>query len=305
MKLLVTGANGQLGRELTRRGRERGFEIIGYDRRALDITQPRAVRQAITRSRPQAVINAAAYTAVDRAEDSAASATAFAVNRDGPALLANACRDADIPLLQVSTDYVFDGRQTTAYRETDPVSPLGVYGQSKWLGEQAVREVLPRHLIVRTSWVFSAHGNNFVKTMLRLARSRSELRVVADQRGCPTYAGALADALLHMAASVRPGGEVFSNDSVWGTYHFCGEPATTWHGFAEAIVATARRLTSESLAVKAVLPITTADYPTPAARPANSVMRCDRLRSVFLITPQPWQVGLEQILPYIIDHTDS
>ncbi len=307
MKLLVTGANGQLGRELIQQNRDRGhgFDIAGFDSRSLDITQARAVQQAIASVRPQAVINAAAYTAVDRAEDSAESARAFAVNRDGPKLLAEACHAAAIPLLHVSTDYVFDGQQTNAYRETDPVSPLGVYGESKWLGEQAVREVLPQHLIVRTSWVFSAHGNNFVKTMLRLARSRSELRVVADQRGCPTYAGALADALLRMAAMVGPGGTVFSDDSVWGTYHFCGEPATTWHGFAEAIIATARRITSEPLAVETIVPITTADYPTPAARPANSVMGCDRLRSVFLITPPPWQTGLEQILPYIIDKTDS
>jgi dTDP-4-dehydrorhamnose reductase len=233
-------------------------------------------------------INAAAYTAVDRAEQE--PALAFAVNRDGPAHLAAACARSNIPLLHISTDYVYDGAKIDPYVEDDPTTPLGVYGASKLAGDEAVRRLLPRHLILRVSWVFGIHGHNFVKTILRLARERQELRVVADQYGGPTFAGDIADTLLDLAGRIA---EIDARDA-WGVYHYCGEPVTTWHGFASAIIELARA--RESLPVKTVTAITTTDYPTPAARPVNSVLDCAKLAARFGIRPRPWRAGLEALL---------
>jgi len=284
MRILLTGANGQVGWEIAQHTAK--HEIIALDRAALDITQPSAVQQTITDSAADLVINAAAYTAVDQAEQE--PDLAFAANRDGPAHLAAVCAQLRIPLFHISTDYVFDGKQQTPYREDDPVAPLGVYGRSKWEGEQAIRHALPAHLILRVSWVFGRHGHNFVKTMLRLAREREQLSVVADQHGCPTYAGSIAEVLLTLA-------DRFDTDRSlpWGTYHYCDTPATTWHGFTEAIVAMAGA--REPLCVGKVVPITTSEYPTPAARPANSVLDCSRFQDHFAITPSLWQTGLQAI----------
>ncbi|NJN46274.1 MAG: dTDP-4-dehydrorhamnose reductase [Candidatus Competibacteraceae bacterium] len=281
MRILLTGANGQVGWEIAQRTTK--HDIIALDRAALDITQPVAVQQTLADSAADLVINAAAYTGVDRAEQE--PDLAFAANRDGPAHLAAACARFGIPLFHISTDYVFDGNQSTPYREDDPVAPLGVYGRSKWEGEEAVRRVLPAHLILRVSWVFGRHGHNFVKTMLRLAREREQLRVVADQHGCPTYAGSIADVFLMLADRLDT-----DRSLRWGTYHYCNTPATTWHGFTEAIVALARD--REPLCVREVVPITTSEYPTPAARPANSVLDCSRLREYIAIAPGLWQAGL-------------
>lgn len=286
--LLVIGANGQVGSELNRLGVDRGYEIMALDRQELNISDATAVRDRVLRLRPAAVINAAAYTQVDKAEEQ--QALAFAVNRDGPAHLAEACREAAIPLLHISTDYVFDGTRAGAYREDDPAAPLGVYGQSKWEGEQRIRQVLPRHLILRVSWVFGARGNNFVRTMLRVGRERDELGVVADQRGCPTPAADIAQVLLELAD--RIGQEGFQQ---WGTYHYCGAPATTWHGFAQAIFATAQGLELLERRPR-VRAITTAEYPTPARRPANSVLDTHKLQQTFGIVPRPWQEGLRAVL---------
>ncbi len=288
MRLAIIGAKGQVGWELSRRAPMFGHEVLAWDVAELDITDAAAVDRALTTSGANAVINAAAYTAVDRAEQEPESA--FAVNRDGPAHLAAACARLGIPLLHISTDYVFDGTKTGPYTEDDPAAPLGVYGQSKWEGDEAVRRLLPRHLILRVSWVFGVEGHNFVKTILRLAREREELRVVADQRGCPTYAGDIADVLLELAGRI---GQIDA-DNAWGVYHYCGEPPTTWHGFASAIVERARL--DEKLKVRTVTPITTADYPTPAARPANSVLDCARLTARFGIHPASWREGLATLL---------
>ena len=287
MKILVPGGHGQIGRELLRHGEQTGHEMITASRAELDITDSQAVAAWVSEHKPAVVINAAAYTAVDQAEQE--PELAFAVNRDGAANLAQACAECAIPLLHISTDYVFDGRQPDAYREDDPVTPLGVYGESKWQGEQTVREYCPRHIILRTSWVFGEHGHNFVRTILRLAQEREELRIVADQRGCPTHAGAIAQCLLKMAEQLT-----FRSGSVFGTYHYCGLPATCWHAFAEAIIAEARTLTH--LPVLRVVPISTAEYPTPAARPANSVLDYSRLRTVFDIQPADWRRGLREVL---------
>lgn len=288
MRLAIIGAKGQVGWELSRRAPMFGHEVLAWDVAELDITDAAAVDRALATSGANAVINAAAYTAVDRAEQEPESA--FAVNRDGPAHLAVACARLGIPLLHISTDYVFDGTKTGPYTEDDPAAPLGVYGQSKWEGDEAVRRLLPRHLILRVSWVFGVEGHNFVKTILRLAREREELRVVADQRGCPTYAGDIADVLLELAGRI---GQIDA-DNAWGVYHYCGEPPTTWHGFASAIVERARL--DEKLKVRTVTPITTADYPTPAARPANSVLDCARLTARFGIHPASWREGLATLL---------
>lgn len=292
MTIVLTGADGQVGREIARRAA--GAGLLALNRAALDITDARAVYRTLERSGARLVINAAAYTAVDRAEQEPEAA--FAVNRDGAAHLAGACARLGIPLLHLSTDYVFSGTRCGGYREDDPVAPLGVYGRSKWEGERAVRERLPVHLILRVSWVFGSHGHNFVKTILRLAREREELRVVADQHGCPTHAGAIAGAVLSLAetAARRAFPALRGQGGFWGTYHYCGTPPTTWHGFACAIVAQARRF--EPLRVREILPITTAEYPTAATRPANSVLDCSRLRERFGIVPRPWEAGLAEVL---------
>lgn len=287
MTVVLTGADGQVGWEVARRAT--GLGLLALDRVALDITDPKALRHTLKRNAAQLVINAAAYTAVDRAEQEAA--LAFAVNRDGPAYLADTCAELGIPLLHLSTDYVFSGRQAAPYREEDPIDPLGVYGRSKWEGEQAVRERLSAHLILRVSWVFGSHGYNFVRTILRLAREREQLRVVADQQGCPTYAGAIADELLALAKRIL---DNTSSEEAWGTYHYCGAPPTTWYDFACAIVAGARRY--EALKVREIVPITTAEYPTPAARPANSVLDCARFERRFGNAPRSWQAGLAEVL---------
>ncbi len=282
MKIVVTGANGQVGWELARLGGK--HELLALDRAALDITDAPAVHAVLEETRPAVVINAAAYTAVDRAEQE--PALAFAVNREGPRHLAAACRRLEIPLLHLSTDYVFDGAHSEPYREEDPVAPLGVYGRSKWEGEEAVRQTQAAHLILRVSWVFGEHGHNFVKTILRLASERDELRVVMDQQGRPTYAGDIARVLLVLAERIGAGKE-----EAWaGTYHYCGTPATTWHGFAQAIIELASAY--EPLRVRTLIPITTAEYPTPARRPANSVLACDRFEARFGMMAHPWREGL-------------
>ena len=289
--ILLTGASGQVGWEIARQARERQIPIHALTRQALDITDADAVARAMAEVRPEVVINAAAYTAVDRAEDEPEAA--FAVNRDGADHLAAAAFRAGIPLIHLSTDYVFDGTATTPYTPSDPASPIGVYGRSKWEGEAAVRSRLSRHLIVRVSWVFGIHGNNFVKTMLRLAVERDELRVVADQTGGPTYAGHIADLVLALCRRIARNRLV-----PWGTYHFSGAPAVTWHEFATAIVAGGRKHGLVDHPVK-VLPIGTEDYPTRARRPARSVLDCRSLETAFGILQPSWEQGLEEMLAHL------
>ena len=288
MRIIVTGAGGQVGWELVRRAPLLGHEVLAWDVAELDISNAAAVDAALAASGADVLINAAAYTAVDKAEQE--PALAFAVNRDGPAHLAAACQRLHIPLLHISTDYVYDGSKAGPWLESDVPAPLGVYGASKLAGDEAVRQILPRYLILRVSWVFGVHGHNFVKTMLRLAREREELRVVADQQGCPTFAGDIADVLLELAGRSA---EIDARDA-WGIYHYGGAPLTSWHGFASAIVASARA--RETLPVQRVTAIATTDYPTPARRPLNSVLDCSKLADRFGIRPRPWQAGLDALL---------
>jgi dTDP-4-dehydrorhamnose reductase len=287
MTIVVVGAGGQVGRELMLQG---GCDaLVGFERARLDITDQDAIAAALSSCSASVVINAAAWTAVDRAESEADAA--WKANRDGPAALAAVCAAKAIPLLHLSTDYVFDGRVPGAYSEDATIAPLGVYGRSKWEGEQAVRERLPdKHLIVRVAWVFGAHGNNFVRTMLRLGREHKELRVVADQVGAPTHAGAIASALLAVAYRYERGEPV-----PWGTYHLTGTPVTSWHGFAQSIFTEAHAAgLLEDIPV--VHPIAASAYPLPAPRPANSALDCTRIRERLGIEPTPWIAGLRQVL---------
>ncbi|AWK90178.1 dTDP-4-dehydrorhamnose reductase [Azospirillum thermophilum] len=289
--VLVFGAGGQVGFELLRTAWGTGLRPVGLARAEGDVTDAAAVAAAVAAHRPALVVNASAYTAVDKAESEADKA--FAVNRDGPANLARACAAAGIPLVHISTDYVFDGTsKSDPWREDDPVGPQGVYAASKLAGEEAVQALLPDHVILRTAWVFGAHGANFVKTMIRLARERDELRVVADQHGCPTPAAAIAAAIATIARTRLTGG--------WapGIFHFGGTPATTWHGFADRIV---ERAAGRIGRRPPVIPITTADFPTPAKRPANSVLDTTRIGQAYGILPADWPTGLDHVLDEILD----
>lgn len=290
-RLLITGAQGQVGRELAARGDEAGFSIIALARNDLNIADGEAVARIIAEAAPDITINAAAYTAVDRAEGEPEAA--HAVNAAGAGHIAKACADADIPFFHISTDYVFDGMGIRPYREDDPIAPQGVYGASKAAGEEAVRGAAERHLILRTSWVFSSHGNNFVKTMLRLAGERDELAVVNDQQGCPTAAGDIAEVLLTLAKRALSS----PDDFPWGTYHFCNSGATTWHGFAGAIVKNASRRGGRLVPVRG---IPTTDYPTPAKRPAYSVLDCRKFEQNFGFAPRHWESALEEVLDALV-----
>jgi dTDP-4-dehydrorhamnose reductase len=285
MKLLLMGGNGQLGCELRRLAWPAGYIITAFDRGELDIAQREQVVATVARERPDIVINAAAYTAVDRAETE--PDIAWASNCTGPANLASACHKAAIPLIHISTDYVFDGSKAGPYCEDDPVHPLGVYGESKEAGDRAVRGALASHMILRTAWLYSAHGHNFVKTMLRLGQERPVLRVVADQIGSPTSAADIAAAIGAIVQQVAAG------NTGWGTYHFAGGGAVTWHGFAEAIFELAAPWRGAAPRVEA---ITTADYPTPARRPANSVLDCSKIAAAFGIVPRPWRAALAEVI---------
>jgi len=291
VKILLAGAAGQVGLECCRQAPVRGFEVVATDVADLDITSQDAVLNAVAQHRPDLVVNAAAYTAVDRAETD--HELAFAVNRDGPAHLALACAQTSIPLFHISTDYVYDGSGEAPWKESDPTGPLGVYGLSKLEGDLTVQAVLTQHLILRVSWVFSAHGSNFVKTMLRLGAEREELRVVGDQYGGPTAAADIAGALLDLA-------QRYQKDRLlpWGLYHYCGEPVATWHGFAEEIFAQARR--RMALKIRSLEAIATADYPTPAQRPANSRLDTSLTRTRLGLSIPDWRCSLNDVLKELI-----
>ncbi|MBD9409174.1 dTDP-4-dehydrorhamnose reductase [Stutzerimonas stutzeri] len=287
MRILVCGAGGQVGRELVERASRFGLDVLAPARAQLDIAKPEQVADAM-RQRPELIINAAAYTHVDNAESHGEQA--YAVNRDGPRHLAEAAKHAGVPLFHISTDYVFSGEATRPYTESDETGPTGVYGASKLAGEEAIRSCLPAHLILRTSWVYGVHGHNFVKTMLRLARQRDALGVVSDQIGCPTQAGSIASVLLELARRYADGAEL-----AWGVYHYSGAPACSWYDFAVEIF---RQGEAAGLIARQpeVSPIMTAQYPTPARRPAWSVLDCSRFEAAFGLAPHRWQEDLADVL---------
>lgn len=293
MRVLVTGANGQVGRELAAATWPAQTELEVHGRDTLDIADRASVEDRVAAARPDVVINAAAYTAVDKAEEEPEAA--FRANRDGPANLARACQTHGAALLHVSTDYVFDGTKDGAWAESDPVRPLGTYGRSKADGEQAVRAALERHVILRTAWVHSRHGHNFVRTMLRVGAQRDQMQVVDDQIGCPTAAADIAAALIAIARQLVDG------PAHYGTYHFCGREPVSWHGFAEAIFDLAAPHWGRR---PAVAKITSDQWPTPTERPANSVLDCQALGRDYGIPAADWRSSLRPIVQALLAEQD-
>lgn len=288
--VLICGGGGQLGTALRRQRWPEGVEIAAPSRRRIDLARRETIARCLEDLAPALVINAAAYTAVDRAESDVDAA--MATNAEGPRFLGECARARDIPVVHVSSDYVFDGGKRTPYREDDAPAPLGVYGRSKAEGERALGEAQPRHVILRTSWLFSPYGANFVCTMLRLGRINDELRVVADRQGCPTPAHDLAAAIVAIAQRIAAGA------ASWGVYHYCGAGVTTWAGFAEAIFdAAAPRLGRRPR----IVPISADDRPTAAGRPAYSVLGCTKIARDFGVRQRGWRDGLEATVTELLD----
>jgi dTDP-4-dehydrorhamnose reductase len=284
--ILLTGGTGQLATALVRHA-----DMHRVGRPDFDFDRPETIEAAFQAARPRIVVNAAAYTAVDKAEGDADAA--YRANRDGPAVLARLCAAADIPLIHISTDYVFDGLKPDPYVETDKVAPQGVYGASKLAGEQAVLESGAKVIILRTAWVYATTGRNFVRTMLTVGKTRDQLNVVADQHGCPTVADDLGDAILAIIAALDRSGW---RSEYQGIFHAAGTGATTWHGLAVAAFQEAARFgASQPL----VVPIATADWPTPAKRPANSRLDCTRLHEVFGVRLPHWRPSLSRTVAAI------
>lgn len=291
MTILLTGGSGQLALALDAAAPARGIALHRIGRPAFDFERLESVDAAFHAAAPSLVVNAAAYTGVDAAETDADAA--YHANRDGPARLALLCAGAGVPLIHVSTDYVFDGLKGAPYVETDPTAPQGVYGASKLAGEAAVLDACPRAIVLRTSWVYSATGRNFVRTMLNAARKTDRLRVVADQKGCPTTAGDLAVAILDIVAQLQAGGW---QDRFAGVFHAAGGGWTTWHGLAVAAFQEAARHGRPMPRVEA---IATADWPTPVRRPPDSRLDCGKLDRILGVRLPPWREGLVRVIDAI------
>jgi len=285
-KILITGSNGQVGASLRQHSAASDFHLAACTREELDISDMASVQRALAAHTPDIIINTAAYTAVDKAEQEQQQCDR--ANHIGPRNLAIACRKQQIPLIHLSTDYIFPGTQSVPYREDDRANPVNYYGAAKWLGEQAIQEQCEQYIILRVSGVFSEHGSNFPKTILRLARERKQLRIVADQITCPTYAGDIAGTIFALA----------KNLSHWGTYHYCSRAPVSWHQFAVAIITEAGR--HEKLAVEEIAAITTATFPTAAKRPAYSVLDCGKIEKDYRIRQPSWKKALAVIVPQIL-----
>jgi len=285
LRLCLFGRTGQVAREVLRLAGA-DLSVVPLDRNNADLADPEACSRAIERMDADAVLNAAAFSGVDLAESQETLATR--INAEAPAAMARACARRGLPFLHISTDYVFDGTSGSAWREDDPTAPINAYGRSKLAGETAVRSAGGVHVILRTSWVFSAQGSNFLLSMLRLGAERRQLTVVDDQTGGPTPADSVAQALVAMARQLVAG------DGHVGTYHFCGRPAVTWYGFAREIFARASLPVSPELT-----PITSSDWPSPARRPANSLLDCTRIETEYGVRPPNWRQGLDRCLAAI------
>jgi dTDP-4-dehydrorhamnose reductase len=288
--ILVFGAGGLLGRAIISAKAPSGLNVVGLRRAEADITDAAAVERIVAQVRPTVIVNAAGYAAVDRAESE--PDLAFAVNADGAGNLAAAGREVGASLVHLSTDYVFDGADRSPYREDHPVAPVNAYGQSKAAGERAVREATDRHVIVRTAWLYGRHGRSFVSTMLKLAADHDDVNVVDDQRGTPTSAADLSDAILAIAARLAAGG------AGYGTFHVTNAGETTWHGLAKRVFA---ELSRRGLKAPRLNPIPTSAYPTQARRPAYSVLDCTRIGSAYGIVPRPWEAALDDELAAMIN----
>ena len=288
MRILQFGKTGQVGLEILVRAASRGHTVTALGRDTIDLGQPSRVGRAFSSAGAvDVVINGAAYTQVDKAESEPDKA--FAVNGESVGVLAEICAKRNIPMIQLSTDYVFDGTKPSPYLETDTPEPLNVYGRSKLMGETLLRARHAQHIILRTSWVYSAHGTNFVRTMLKLGAERDELKIVDDQTGAPTSAADIADTCLALCDAIAARGA----STPWGTYHYAASGVTTWRHFAEAIFERARGWAG----IKArIVPITTEEYGAKAKRPLNSQLNCTKLKNEFGLTGRPWQDGLNEVL---------
>lgn len=295
MRILLTGGSGQVGRELLRALSPLG-EISAPARGSLDLASPDAIVRAIREAAPDLIVNAAAYTAVDRAETE--TGLAMQVNGVAPGVLAEEAARRGAAVIHYSTDYVFDGTKPGPYTEDDVPAPLNAYGRSKLAGDRAVVEANPAHLIFRTSWVYAPHGKNFLLTMLRLSKERSELRVVDDQRGAPTTAALIADCTARVLQRIAIDGGLARLREFAGLYNLTASGATSWYGFASAIL----RATGNTIPV---VPIATEDYPTPAMRPRNSVLDTAKLARTFSVEPAAWQAGLQQSLDVLARREDQ
>jgi dTDP-4-dehydrorhamnose reductase len=291
MRVLITGCNGQVGHCLTEQlKKQASAQVLPLDSKGLDITDQSAVQATVNKFKPSIIINAAAYTAVDRAEDEVE--LAYAINRDGAKYLAEAAKNIDATILHISTDYVFSGDKIGLYEEADVTDPQSVYGKSKLAGEQAIIEACDKHIILRTAWVFAEVGNNFIKTMLRLGKDRAALGVVGDQFGGPTYAGDIASALIDIATIID------NNESVkYGLYHFSGLPHVSWFEFAQEIFENAKAQNVLDN-IPALTAITTAEYRTPAKRPANSTLATNKITNTFAIEASDWKLAISNLEPY-------
>ncbi|MDH7808115.1 MULTISPECIES: dTDP-4-dehydrorhamnose reductase [unclassified Rhizobium] len=286
MRLAVTGKNGQVVSALQALAGP-DLEIVALGRPELDLARPDTVFKALREAKPDVVVSAAAYTAVDKAESE--PDIAFAVNRDGAKAVARAANDIGVPVIHISTDYVFDGTKTTAYVENDPTGPASVYGRSKLEGEQAVSESTDNYAVLRTAWVYSEYGSNFLKTMLRLSESRDQINVVADQFGCPTSATDIAVGIVSIARKLATD----PASHLRGVFHMSGTGETNWAGFAKQIFEFSAENGGKSMIVN---DITTAQYPTPARRPANSRLDCSKLEEVYGIRLPEWQTSTRAVM---------
>jgi dTDP-4-dehydrorhamnose reductase len=298
MRIYVIGSEGQLARSLREAAQCRDdVTMVCGHRPDVDLLRPESIGTALVGFRPDVVVNPAAYTAVDRAEGE--KKLAFSLNRDGAEAVARAAAAINAPIIHLSTDYVFDGTQSSPYVETDPTRPQSVYGHSKLQGEIAVAAANPRHVILRTSWVYAPFGNNFVRTMLRLAGERDSLKVVDDQHGCPTYAPDLANAIIAIAGMLMSKSD---RPDQWGPFHLAGPDVTTWFAFASAIMRGSAKRGGPAVPVA---PIATADYPTAAVRPANSQLSTTKLETVFGVKMPPMETSLANCLDRLISSTGS
>jgi dTDP-4-dehydrorhamnose reductase len=294
-QILLTGITGQLGQELQQTLAPLG-NLISVGRKTMNLAEPTTIRQVISEVKPDVIVNAAAYTAVDKAESE--PELAKSINAIAPTIMAEAAQRIGATLIHVSTDYVFDGQKNTPYTEQDTPNPINVYGQTKLLGEDGIRQNCDRHIILRTSWVYSTYGQgNFVKTMLRLGTERNEIRVVVDGVGTPTWAKDIANVISRLVFQLNQE----QNSAPWGTYHFTNSGVASWYDFAVAIFEEVERL-GYSPKVQRVVPITTSEYPTPAQRPAYSVLSTQKISALVGNYPSHWRQALRQMLVELCSH---
>ena len=302
-KILLTGVNGQVGHALktlfTQKTGLSQYEVIALSREQMDLGKPHDIKRIVREIKPDLIVNPAAYTAVDHAESE--PELAYAINATAPQILAEEAARLNAAMIHFSTDYVYDGSKTSAYIETDVVNPVSVYGKSKLAGEQAIRHVALPHLILRTSWVYGTYGKNFLKTILRLAAERDSLRIVGDQVGAPTSSASIANALVQLINHWQ-----ISDENQTGVYHFSNTGETSWHGFTCEIIneynrlATTKNWPALKVKVDNIAAITTADYPTPASRPANSSLANTKLKHTFNVELPSWQQGLQQVMQSLV-----